>query len=884
MRVPQSTPDQGHWFYAVWDLGRETKEREQEEEKKKKEMVDRQLVEDFHRFVSEKVSNIEIVKQRVSTIVQLLREPSVSVYPLGMRVAFLRFQSFSLGEIEAALEQTNEREYLHFLEVVQGGGLESLYCSALDEVTTKEQAAQAAKDAAAGALLGDELTGEFSLWRPGVNVYAFQGDGSYYPVPLVGVDPTRAEDVLMIRHQLPSGEYGPLQYMTAGFKGVVPDEFAPYELVTPGLTVIAEYPGAFRGHFKEAVILGKSASANSDGSYCVDIEWVHDSEHVSGVEYRSIRLLLHPKRMQAELQRAATERRKHQSNGDRYNSTTSFQFCPSEFGAKITDPAQDYVKNFMKYPHLDTGVQPRTMRTGAHVASHYGQFYHNQGIKSFPMYPPSQYDGSMTGFGFQLSRLERHPLSTKFFVRNPIVEVCDECSKKDSMFIDPDFPPSFFSITGRNDEIPAGVVWRRCSEVFNKPRLFAVGSKAIELVPGTYSPPWLLSVFCALQAVAEIEEMISPGADGWVFGAYSVKLFLNGCWVYTIVDDFVPCVEGTGEPLAMLSSSPGEIYSCILEKALAKVAGSYQALKHSSLMSSPAKAWEDLSSNTLEHVDHPLILQKDSLSENLHALVQSGTNGKLFARVKGEERFEDMGFGAGEWWTVDYISEYVAPGRRVPLYFFHVCRPPHVGKHVPYIDSYKEKLFRQFPADVIDHFPTRGIRDEGVAYWLSSSDYYNIFDRSYSFWYYNNTQRVVVNASFRNRPTCGPKMDGLDRWFANPQIYLSFVQPTDVIIEVKLLDRRYADNRTIDGTVLQAHVVRGLPVEKPLSEELEYIASSEAVNLTDDMEAVVHPTAVIRATLPGGNFVLIPSIGRSSTEDVLVKVFSVSAFYAKVLN
>lgn len=864
------------------------------------------LVDDFAQFVQEHVSNIDITRHRVATAVAVLSHPSVEAYPLFAKVGFLKFKSFSTAEIEAALEHTSERDYLQFLEALSSN--EPIEVALLDVVSHTDGAASSVAPGtvntnplSADDLMGAAVQSEEAYWRVGALVYAFKGDCSYYPVPFVGIDSSRAEDTLMIRHQLPSGEYGPVQYLTSGFKGVVPDEFAPFELVSPGMTIIAEYPGAYRGHMREAVILHKSEPTLPDGNYTVDIEWTHDSVVQHHVEFRSIRLLQHPKCLQQALRHAAMVRSKSCVAARSYHSTTSFNPYPAQQAptalmaslSPIVSEIPEYIKNFVKFPHLDKGVQPRTIRTAAHFVAQYGQFYYDQGVKSFPMVSPSQLDGSMTAYGFQLGHLERHPSNHRFFVRNPIVDLCDEASRNDSMFVDPDFPPTFFSVTGTQGEVPAGIVWRRCSELFSKPRLFSVGSKPIDMKPGKFSPPWLLGLFHALTAVAEIEEMISPGEDGWAFGAYSVKLFMDGEWLFTVVDDFIPCDEETGEPIACVSGTQGEIYCSILEKVLAKLAGSYAELRFSP-RSSAAIAWEDLSSNIMEVVDHRLLLQKDSLSENLCALVTSSTNTRVLARVRGEEeRFEDIGFLREDHWFVDAVAQYNPPGRRAPMFFMHVCRPTHVGGPVPYVESHKERFFSQFPRDAVDHFPTRGVRDEGVSYWISSVDYYTIFDRTLTFWFYNNTQRAAIWSTFAGRPLAAPKMFGTDRWLANPQVYLSFVQPTDVIIEVKLLDRRFPGRDPLGAQsstgaslalVLQAHLIRGLPVEQPLSEETEYVASSQAVDLRDDEEARHHPAAVIRATLQGGNYVLVPSLCEGATEDLLVKVFSVSAFHAKVLN
>jgi len=57
---------------------------------------------------------------------------------------------------------------------------------------------------------------------------------------------------------------------------------------------------------------------------------------------------------------------------------------------------------------------------------------------------------------------------------------------------------------------------------------------------------------------------------------YSIRLYINEEWRYIIVDDYIP-VEN-GKAIVSHSSDVNEIHTMILEKAIAKLYGSYMNL------------------------------------------------------------------------------------------------------------------------------------------------------------------------------------------------------------------------------------------------------------------------------------------------------------------
>ena len=61
-------------------------------------------------------------------------------------------------------------------------------------------------------------------------------------------------------------------------------------------------------------------------------------------------------------------------------------------------------------------------------------------------------------------------------------------------------------------------------------------------------------------------------------GVYCLQFYQQGEWKYVIVDDIVPCSKSTGAPAFAMSTNSVEIWPYIIEKAYAKLYGSYDAL------------------------------------------------------------------------------------------------------------------------------------------------------------------------------------------------------------------------------------------------------------------------------------------------------------------
>ncbi|MQL72578.1 hypothetical protein Taro_004937 [Colocasia esculenta] len=143
-----------------------------------------------------------------------------------------------------------------------------------------------------------------------------------------------------------------------------------------------------------------------------------------------------------------------------------------------------------------------------------------------------------------------------------------------SLFVDPDNPPLKLQVVSE---------WMRPSEIVreccrdSQPCLFSGPVDSSDVCQGHLGDCWFLSAVAVLTEASQISEVIiTPKFNEE--GVYTVRFCIQGEWVPVIVDDWIPC-ESPGKPAFATSRKGNELWVSILEKAYAKLHGSYEALE-----------------------------------------------------------------------------------------------------------------------------------------------------------------------------------------------------------------------------------------------------------------------------------------------------------------
>ncbi|CAH1105386.1 unnamed protein product [Psylliodes chrysocephalus] len=172
----------------------------------------------------------------------------------------------------------------------------------------------------------------------------------------------------------------------------------------------------------------------------------------------------------------------------------------------------------------------------------------------------------------------------------------DECLENNTLFEDPVFPADDSSLffSQRPDRY---YEWKRPHEISPDPKFFVEGFSRFDVQQGELGDCWLLAAAANLTLYKRLFFQIIPDDqdfDDKYAGIFHFRFWQYGKWIDIVIDDRLPTYRG--QLVYLHSNDDDEFWSALLEKAYAKLNGSYEALKGGST----CEAMEDFTGGVTE--------------------------------------------------------------------------------------------------------------------------------------------------------------------------------------------------------------------------------------------------------------------------------------------
>ncbi|CAH8514697.1 unnamed protein product [Schistosoma intercalatum] len=191
------------------------------------------------------------------------------------------------------------------------------------------------------------------------------------------------------------------------------------------------------------------------------------------------------------------------------------------------------------------------------------------------------------------------------------------------LFEDPEFPPNDKSLYF-SQKPPKQIEWLRPHEICPNPEFITGGASRFDVRQGELGDCWLLAAIACLSMNQKLFEQIVAIDQSFTkeyCGLFRFHFWNYGEWKEVVIDDRLPTYHKS--LVYIHSTDTNEFWSALLEKAYAKLCGSYEALKGGTT----SEALEDFTGGIAEMFD----LKKDTPPNLLQVMLKSQELGSLMA-------------------------------------------------------------------------------------------------------------------------------------------------------------------------------------------------------------------------------------------------------------
>ncbi|XP_006894660.1 PREDICTED: calpain-9 [Elephantulus edwardii] len=453
-----------------------------------------------------------------------------------------------------------------------------------------------------------------------------------------------------------------------------------------------------------------------------------------------------------------------------------------------------------------------------------------------------------------------------------------ECLSSGVLFEDHDFPASCASLFySQKPEVP--FVWKRPGEIVKNPEFILGGATRTDICQGELGDCWLLAAIASLtlneKALARVIPQDQSFGPGYA-GIFHFQFWQHSEWLDVVIDDRLPTFR---DRLVFLHSADhNEFWSALLEKAYAKLNGSYEALKGGSAI----EAMEDFTGGVAE------TFEMKGAPENFYEILEKALErGSLVGcsidtrNAAESEARTPFGLIKGHAYTVTGVDQVNYQGQHIKL--IRVRNPwGQVEWNGAWSDNSPE-WHCLGPAERKQLCHTA--LDDGE-FWMAFKDFKAHFDKveicnltpdSLEDNAIHKWEVTVHQGSWVRGSTAGGCRNFLDTFWTNPQIRLSLTEKDEgkeectFLVALMQKDRRKLKRFGANVLTIGYAIYQSPGKDEHLNKDFFRYHASQArsktfINLREVSD---------RFQLPPGEYILIPSTFEPHQEaDFCLRIFS----------
>ncbi|XP_026634424.1 calpain-9 [Microtus ochrogaster] len=351
------------------------------------------------------------------------------------------------------------------------------------------------------------------------------------------------------------------------------------------------------------------------------------------------------------------------------------------------------------------------------------------------------------------------------------------CLQSRTLFEDADFPASNSSLFySERPKVP--FVWKRPGEIVENPEFILGGATRTDICQGELGDCWLLAAIASLtlnqKALARVVPQDQGFGSGYA-GIFHFQFWQHSEWLDVVIDDRLPTFR---DRLVFLHSADhNEFWSALLEKAYAKLNGSYEALKGGSTM----EAMEDFTGGVAE------TFQMREAPEDFYDILEKalkrgsllGCSIDILAASESEAR-TPFGLIKGHAYTVTGLDQVNFQGQRIKL-----IRVRNPWGQVEWTGRWSDSSLEWRSVDLEEQKRLGHSALDDGEFWMAFEDFKAHFDKveicnltpdALEDNALHKWEVTIHQGSWVRGSTAGGCRNFLDTFWTNPQIKLSLTE------------------------------------------------------------------------------------------------------------